>query len=611
MKKVLCAALAVLLLLSGCGGKNVEIQQPPPDSSRSLYFSETHALHPHLGEVMAALKVDQVLDHLYTDAMDFEAVAVLATVEEVFAASVPIDFGPGDPVILWVDTRDLFAYTTTPREETEQAVQDLRDILSAADSLVVHARTDQEALIQPDTPEYQYWLGDTQAEYQAISEDGLEKLNLPPSLRAGDLAAWSVLPIRDGALEGGPLAEALRPRALVYSLEEARPEEGRFFQEGDSKETVYEGIRRFVKEFLGLDQPAFAPMEIPEPDPRQEKIDSILDNMTDEELVGQLFFARCPSLGAVEQAEWFHLGGYLLFGRDFKDPFGSWLTAEQVMQTIQSYQNAAAIPMLIGVDEEGGTVVRVSANPQLREKRFSSPRKLYQQGGLGEILTDCREKDGLLASLGINVNFAPVADLSTDPKDFIYDRALGLGAEETSQYVAAVVAQMEEDGMGGVLKHFPGYGPSGDTHTGSGLDTRPLETFRAADFLPFQAGIEASGGKTAVLVAHNIIQSVDPDRPASLSPAVYQLLREEIGFDGPALTDDLVMVAITQYAEATGNCPAVLAIAAGADMVITTDFQTQIPQVLAALEDGSLSRKRVGEAAGRVLGWKYDLGLLP
>ena len=209
------------------------------------------------------------------------------------------------------------------------------------------------------------------------------------------------------------------------------------------------------------------------------------------------------------------------------------------------------------------------------------------------------------------MNFAPVADLSTDPKDFIYDRALGLGAEETSQYVAAVVAQMEEDGMGGVLKHFPGYGPSGDTHTGSGLDTRPLETFRAADFLPFQAGIEASGGKTAVLVAHNIIQSVDPDRPASLSPAVYQLLREEIGFDGPALTDDLVMVAITQYAEATGNCPAVLAIAAGADMVITTDFQTQIPQVLAALEDGSLSRKRVGEAAGRVLGWKYDLGLLP
>ena len=115
MKKVLYAALAVLLLLSGCGGKNVEIQQPPPDSSRSLYFSETHALHPHLGEVMAALKVDQVLDHLYTDAMDFEAVAVLATMEEVFAASVPIDFGPGDPVILWVDTRDLFAYTTTPR----------------------------------------------------------------------------------------------------------------------------------------------------------------------------------------------------------------------------------------------------------------------------------------------------------------------------------------------------------------------------------------------------------------------------------------------------------------------------------------------------------------
>lgn len=360
------------------------------------------------------------------------------------------------------------------------------------------------------------------------------------------------------------------------------------------------------------DQTVIVPVPLPEPEPepepdlRQETIDKLLRSERIEVLVGQLFFARSPGddYGGEIAAEYL-LGGYLLFGRDFKDK-----TAQEIQSQISVYQLANHLPMLIGVDEEGGTVVRVSSNPQLREKRFASPQKLYSQGGLEAVLADCREKDELLRSLGINVNFAPVADLSTNPKDFIYDRTLGLGAEETCDYISAAVGQMEADGMGSVLKHFPGYGPNRDTHTGSALDKRPLETFQEQDFLPFQAGIEASNGTTAVLVSHNIIQAVDPDRPASLSPAVYKLLREELGFQGPALTDDLAMDAITQYARATGECPAVLALAAGCDMVVTTDFQTQIPAVLAALEDGTLSRERVEEAASRVLGWKYDLGLL-
>ncbi|MEY8402161.1 glycoside hydrolase family 3 N-terminal domain-containing protein [Oscillospiraceae bacterium 44-34] len=356
------------------------------------------------------------------------------------------------------------------------------------------------------------------------------------------------------------------------------------------------------------DQSVLAPVQPPEPesDPRQETIDRLLASMTAEEKVGQLFFARCPAGDGAALAAEHHLGGYLLFGRDFKDK-----SAREVRETIASYQEGNALPMLIGVDEEGGTVARVSANPQLRKSRFLSPQRLYNQGGLEAVLADCREKDELLSSLGINVNFAPVADLSTDPGNFIYDRALGRGTEETCQYIAAVVEQMEGDGMGSVLKHFPGYGPNKDTHTGSALDRRPLETFREEDFLPFQAGIQAAqGGSAAVLVSHNIMQAVDPERPASLSPAVYALLREELGFQGPALTDDLAMKAVTQYAGRENRCPAVLAIAAGCDMVVTTDFQTQIPQVLAALEDGSLSPERVEEAAARVLGWKYDLGLL-
>lgn len=341
----------------------------------------------------------------------------------------------------------------------------------------------------------------------------------------------------------------------------------------------------------------------PPTDPRQEAVEALISNMSTEEKVGQLFFARCPAQNGAQLASEYHLGGYILFGRDFKDK-----TLQEVQEAIASYQDSGPIPMLIGVDEEGGTVVRVSSNPNLRSQRFLSPQQLYQQGGIDAILADTREKDALLHSLGINVNLAPVADLSTNPNDFMYDRTLGLGAQETSDYIAAVVSQMETDGMGSVLKHFPGYGSNGDTHTDSIVDSRALEQFRTEDFLPFQAGIEASQGSSAILFSHNIMQAVDPELPASLSPAVHQLLREELGFQGVALTDDLVMDALDSYS--SQGSAAVLALLAGNDMLISTEFTTQIPQVLEALEQGTLTTDQIDWAAARVLGWKYDLGLL-
>ena len=339
-------------------------------------------------------------------------------------------------------------------------------------------------------------------------------------------------------------------------------------------------------------------------DSRQQTVNLILSSMTTEEKVGQLFFARCPAQDGAQLANTYHLGGYILFGRDFKEK-----TAQQIRDDIASYQQASSIPMLIGVDEEGGTVVRVSSNPELRAHRFPSPQQLYAAGGLDKIIEDAGEKDALLQSLGINVNFAPVADLSTNPEDFIYPRTLGLGAEETAAYVSALVSKMEQDGMGSVLKHFPGYGPNEDTHTGSALDLRPLEQFQTEDFLPFQAGIQAAaGGSAAVLVSHNIMAAVDPDAPSSLSPAVHQLLREELEFQGVILTDDLAMDAAANYAGQ--QSPAVLALQAGNDMVVTTDFTLEIPQVLAALEEGLLTMEQIDRGVLRVLCWKYDLGLL-
>ena len=338
-----------------------------------------------------------------------------------------------------------------------------------------------------------------------------------------------------------------------------------------------------------------------EPDPIAARAQELLDGMTLEEKVGQMFIARCPETDAAQLAADYHLGGYILFGRDFKDK-----TAEQVTTDIQSCQDAAEIPLLIAVDEEGGTVNRVSSNPNLRSSPFRSPQSLYSEGGLELVRSDAQEKCRLLESLGININFAPVCDVSQDPADFIYDRTLGRDAQETSQYVAAVVETMAEEGMGSVLKHFPGYGNNTDTHTGVAYDDRPYDTFLTSDFLPFQAGIDA--GADMVLVSHNIVSAMDEASPASLSPEVHRVLREDLGFTGVIVTDDLVMDGVRDFAG--DDEAAVLAVQAGNDLLCCTDFQTQVPAVLAAVESGEITEEQIDAAVLRVLTMKLRLGIL-
>lgn len=333
----------------------------------------------------------------------------------------------------------------------------------------------------------------------------------------------------------------------------------------------------------------------------EQRSAQMLENMTVEEKVGQLFFVRCPEENAAEDVQTYHLGGVLLFGRDFEGR-----TYGEVRGLTDSLQSGAKIPLLIGADEEGGTVVRASSNSALRRSKFASPQTLYAQGGMDAITADAAEKSSFLLGLGVNVNFAPVCDVSTDPADFIYGRTLGQDAETTAEYVGSVTAVMECSGIGAVLKHFPGYGNNVDTHTGIAVDKRPYETFAQSDFLPFRAGVTA--GNAAVLVSHNIVECMDDTLPASLSPAVHEALRTELSFDGVVMTDDLAMDALDQYS--SDGTVAVLAIQAGNDMLVTTDYQSQIPQVIQAVENGSISQERIDEAVTRVLVWKMDLGLI-
>lgn len=343
------------------------------------------------------------------------------------------------------------------------------------------------------------------------------------------------------------------------------------------------------------------PAVVSDPEPKPDPIEEYVDTLSLEEQAAQMFFVRCPETGAAELAGEYSIGGYILFNRDFEGE-----TPDRVATNIAGIQASAKVPMLIGVDEEGGTVVRVSSNPNFRSSPFKSPRSLYEEGGMELILSDTDEKDALLSSIGVNVNLAPVCDFSTDSGDFIYPRTFGDDPDETADYVRNVVGRMRKDEMGMVLKHFPGYGDNVDTHTGIATDDRPYEQFEAEDFIPFKAGIEA--GAQAVLVSHNIVNCMDTELPASISPDVHEILRKELDFEGVIMTDDLIMDAITDYT--SGADAAVLAVKAGNDMLISSDFDTQFNAVLAALESGVLNESQIRDAAIRVIRWKQELGLL-
>ena len=326
----------------------------------------------------------------------------------------------------------------------------------------------------------------------------------------------------------------------------------------------------------------------------------IADGMTLEEKAGQLFFARFPDEGAEEEIACYHPAGYIFFGRDFENS-----SPEKFKTDIEKYQGESKITLLTGVDEEGGTVVRASKYPQFREAPFKSPRELYNEGGMDKVLEDAEEKSDFLKKLGINVNLAPVCDISNDSDNFIYDRSIGLDPQKTAEYVVRVQNEMKKHGMGSIIKHFPGYGDNADTHTGESIDTRDLDYLSRNDLVPFAAAIE--NGCDAILVSHNIIDAIDKDNIATLSPAVHEFLRNEMDFKGVIVTDDMAMGAVENI---DSGDAAVKAVLAGNDLIITSDLKTQYEAVLQALKSGEIGDNRLDESVCRVLLWKLKMGII-
>lgn len=321
-----------------------------------------------------------------------------------------------------------------------------------------------------------------------------------------------------------------------------------------------------------------------------------LDNMSLEEKVGQLFLVRYDKNMALSWINDYYAGGYILFAKDFDNH-----TKESIKEELSSLNKNSKIPLVFAVDEEGGYVTRVSRYKAFRDEKFPSPRDVYDSLGEEGLESIEKEKGELLLSLGINLNLAPVADVSVDSNDFINIRTFNRDAKETANLIGLMVDYANEVGISSSLKHFPGYGNNVDTHTGVAIDERSYDNFLNNDYLPFEEGIKRK--VPSILVSHNIIKCIDSEYPATLSKMIVTgELRNKLNFSGIIITDDLSMGAVSSYVD--DNSAAVLAINAGNDLIITSDFVNMYNSVIMAVKSGKIKMETIDTAVRRILAWK-------
>ena len=332
------------------------------------------------------------------------------------------------------------------------------------------------------------------------------------------------------------------------------------------------------------------------------KARQIISEMSLEEKVGQIFFPRYDKSTSITEITKNYPGGYILFANNLKNH-----TMEQIQDELKNIQKLSKIKLGLGVDEEGGKVNRVSL--YFRDKPFPSPQNLYNEGGINKILEIEKEKRTLLKKIGFNLNLAPVADISFNKSDYIFDRTLGRNAVETSYYIKSEIIEANKDNkFTQCLKHFPGYGNNTDTHSGLAIDTRDYETFEKNDFLPFISGIE--NNVSMILINHNIVNCIDKKYPASVSLNMHNLLKEKLGFSGLMVTDSLSMGAVIEWEKINKVSAAVLAVNSGNNVIITSLFEKQYNEVLNGVKNGEIDIKVLEFAAMKVLAWKMAVGIM-
>ena len=324
-----------------------------------------------------------------------------------------------------------------------------------------------------------------------------------------------------------------------------------------------------------------------------KEAEKILNTMSKNEKIGQIFLPRYTLETADYQIKKYYPGGFVLFANNLVNH-----TEKQLIEELNQRQNISKIPLAFGVDEEGGIVCRVSL--YFRNETFPSPRESYLKGGIKEILKIEKEKIDLLKKLKMHYNFAPVADISLNSSDYIYERTLGENASITSEYINFVVDSYNKEKFTCCLKHFPGYGNNRNTHDDIAHDYRSLDYLKNNDLIPF---VKAIGHNVPmIMVSHNIVHDIDDEYPSSISKKVHDLLRNEYGYTGLIATDSLSMGAITKYTKDVS--PAVLAVLAGNDIIVTSTFEQHINELIEGIENNEVDMSLIEKAAKRVIAWK-------
>ncbi len=344
----------------------------------------------------------------------------------------------------------------------------------------------------------------------------------------------------------------------------------------------------------------------------QIRVQDLISAMTLHEKICQLFFVA-PEQFSKESRVYradkeflsafsrFPVGGVILFSTN--------IVKNRITSLNAGMQSAAAesngIGVFIGVDEEGGRVSRVAKKFNLKKKQ-PSPSKTRTPD---DAFTSGQTIGGYLSAYGFNLDFAPVADVRSDVKKAeITARSYGRDPGQVAAKVSRFTEGLHSQGILSVLKHFPGHGAvSGNTHNGSGVSLRTLEELRETDFVPFRAGIAA--GADMVMISHQTAKNVDPERPASLSPVIIGILREELGFNGVVITDALRMNAVSDRYSSGEAC--VMALEAGTDMLLLPkNFTNAYNAVAEAVRDGRITEERIDESVKRILSLKRKYGLL-
>ncbi len=270
------------------------------------------------------------------------------------------------------------------------------------------------------------------------------------------------------------------------------------------------------------------------------------------------------------------VGGIVLFRRNFA-------SAEQAHALVEELHAVAPaeLPLVVAIDEEGGRVQR------LRDWWTAWPpmRRLGEHDDVAATAAMARALGRELADLRIDLTFAPVVDVDTNPANpVIGDRSFGRTPELVARHACAFLAALQAEGVAACAKHFPGHGDAHvDSHLALPVLAHDLARLRAVELPPFAAAIRA--GVASVMTAHVLLPALDPDEPATLSARVLALLRTELGYDGLVFSDDLDMAAV-----AGRHAPAELvarALGAGVDVLLACREPQRQAGVLAALEAAS------------------------